>query len=52
MKLMLQRYNNIVEIKGGISHIEIVDIEKREILGIDIPSIYTDIVTQLSKKGF
>jgi len=44
--------DNIVEIKGGISHIEILDIKKRKISGIDIPSIYLDIVKQLSEKGF
>ncbi|GHT91300.1 hypothetical protein FACS1894140_1650 [Spirochaetia bacterium] len=44
--------NNIIEIKGGISHIEIIDFKKRKISGIDIPSIYVGIVNELGKKGF
>jgi triacylglycerol lipase len=44
--------NNIIEIKGGISHIEIIDYKKRKISGIDIPSIYVKIVNELGKKGF
>ena len=43
---------NIVEIQGGISHIKILDIKKRKILGIDIPEIYIEIIRQLSEKGF
>jgi triacylglycerol lipase len=44
--------NNIVKIKGGISHIEIVDFKKRKRLGIDIPGIYINIINQLREKGF
>ncbi|GHV61999.1 hypothetical protein AGMMS49587_07610 [Spirochaetia bacterium] len=40
------------EISGRISHNEIVDIKKRKISGIDIPLIYTNIIKDLSSKGF
>ncbi|QQO09987.1 esterase/lipase family protein [Breznakiella homolactica] len=43
---------NVFEIKGGISHAEILDIKKKKISGIEIPEIYVDIVQCLSKKGF
>jgi triacylglycerol lipase len=43
---------NVVKIKCGISHTEIVDFKKRKISGIDIPNIYINIINQLSKKGF
>lgn len=44
--------NNIVKIKGGISHIEILDVKKRKISGIEIPDIYLNIVKLLGEKGF
>jgi triacylglycerol lipase len=44
--------NNIIEIKGGISHAEIVDYKKKKISGIDIPLIYINIVNELSKNNF
>jgi triacylglycerol lipase len=43
---------NCFEIDGGISHDEIVDVKKRKISGVDIPMIYTNIVKELSKRGF
>lgn len=44
--------DNVFEIKGGISHHEIVDIKKKTISGIDIPQIYLNIVRDLGKRGF
>lgn len=44
--------DNVIEIKGGISHAEIVDIKKKKISGVEIPLIYVDIVKELGRKGF
>jgi triacylglycerol lipase len=44
--------DNIIEIKGRISHSEILDLKKKKISGMDIPSIYVNIVRELEKKGF
>jgi triacylglycerol lipase len=44
--------DNVIRIKGGISHAEIVDYKMRKISGIYIPAIYLKIVIELSKNGF
>jgi len=44
--------NNITKIEGGISHAEILDYNMRKLSGINIPEIYKEIVTGLSKMGF
>jgi triacylglycerol lipase len=44
--------NNSIEIEGRISHFGIIDYKKRKISGIDIPSVYVNIVNELGKKGF
>jgi triacylglycerol lipase len=44
--------DNVAQIPGGISHHEIVDMKKTLISGVDIPSIYLDIVAGLQEKGF
>ena len=44
--------NNIIKIDGSISHAEIVDYKKKEVSGINIPDIYTNIINELSEKGF
>ena len=44
--------SNIIKIKGGISHAEILDHKMKKISGIDIPDIYIKIVKELSEKGF
>jgi triacylglycerol lipase len=43
---------NIVKINGGISHIDIIDIKKQEISGINIPDIYIKLVNDLTAMGF
>ena len=43
--------DNITKIEG-ISHLEIIDIKKRDISGMDIPAIYINIVQQLAEMGF
>jgi triacylglycerol esterase/lipase EstA (alpha/beta hydrolase family) len=43
---------NCFEISGGISHTEIIDVKKRKISGVNIPLIYTNIIKELSAKGF
>ena len=40
------------EIKGGISHAEIVDVKQRKISGIHIPGIFVNIVRDLQARGF
>lgn len=45
---------NAEELKGkknGISHAEIIDIKKREISGVDIPSFYLAIVEEIERKA-
>jgi hypothetical protein len=44
--------NNIFEIKGRISHAEIIDVKQRKIGGVYIPGIYISIVNELGRKGF
>lgn len=44
--------NNILKIHGGISHTEIIDIQKKKISGINIPDIYVAIVRELERNGF
>jgi len=44
--------NTITKIEGGISHAEILDFKQKKISGIDIPSIYVEIVAGLSGNGF
>ena len=44
--------DNYSKIEGGISHIEILDVKKKKISGIDIPDIYVNIVKGLSEKKF
>lgn len=39
-------------VNQGISHSEIIDIKKKTIAGLDIPSLYIDIVHGLSGMGF
>ena len=36
----------------GISHAQIVDLSKRRVNGVDVPSLYIDIVRDLAAKGF
>ena len=43
---------NVTQIKGGISHAEILDYKQRKISGVNIPDIYVEIVKGLSQKGF
>ncbi|MDR2150072.1 MAG: hypothetical protein LBO67_04520 [Spirochaetaceae bacterium] len=44
--------DHVVEIAGGISHHEIVDMKKTKVSGIDIPFIYLGIIHELIDKGF
>ena len=44
--------SNVKKIHDGISHGEIVDLKKKNISGIDIPGIYTEIVRDLGDRGF
>jgi triacylglycerol lipase len=44
--------NNIIKIEGGISHAEILDRKKRKISGVDIPTIFLNIMDKLYQKGF
>ena len=39
-------------VRNGISHTQIVDIQKRSVDGVDTPSLYIDILRDLSLKGF
>ncbi len=43
---------NTAKIEGRISHTEILDLKKRKISGVDIPSVYTGIIKALCEKGF
>jgi len=44
--------NNPQKIANGISHMDILDVKRQKISGIDIPDIYLDIVHDLAQKGF
>ena len=43
---------NVTKIEGGISHVEILDIKRRKISGVNIPNIYSKVVNELEKLGF
>jgi triacylglycerol lipase len=36
----------------GISHLEITDFRKKDVAGVDIPSVYVDIVRELRQRGY
>lgn len=38
--------------KSGISHTEIIDLQRHKISGVDIPNIYIEMVDKLIEKGF
>lgn len=41
------------EVEGeGISHLEITDFSRKDVAGVDIPSLYVDIVRDLKERGF
>jgi triacylglycerol esterase/lipase EstA (alpha/beta hydrolase family) len=44
--------NNHRKIEGRISHMDILDVRKKMIHGIDVPSIYIDIIKDLQERGF
>jgi triacylglycerol lipase len=44
--------DNVTKIEGGISHMDILDMRKKEISGRNIPDIYIGIAKGLSEKGF
>ncbi|GMO58183.1 MAG: hypothetical protein Ta2G_18260 [Termitinemataceae bacterium] len=43
---------NIIKIEGGISHAEILDYKKQKISGIDIPTMFLNIIDTLYQNGF
>ena len=43
---------NITKIEGGISHVDILDIQAKEIAGINIPDIYVKMAQGLSERRF
>ena len=42
----------VKKIEGGISHAEILDYKKKDISGVNIPDIYSNIIEDLTQKGF
>jgi triacylglycerol lipase len=44
--------SNIIKIEGGISHVEIIDARMIKSSKVDIPGVYINVVTELSKNGF
>jgi len=44
--------DNVIKIKGGISHHDIIDLRKKNISGVNIPKIYLQIVRDLAARGF
>jgi len=44
--------DNITKIAGGISHVDILDVQAKEISGIHIPDIYVKMVEGLSERRF
>jgi triacylglycerol lipase len=44
--------DNITKIEGGISHVDILDVQAKEIAGINIPDIYVKMAQGLSERCF